>query len=291
MFKISTMRLHKVAIPTLVFCIMACTPSKKGGDAIANKWLGKEIILPEKPIFTRLMKDTIAFNISQATMKIVTYADTADCMGCKLQLNKWKEFMSAVSSSVRNDTIPFLFFIYPKDMEEIEYLLQSENFSYPICIDIDDRLNKLNCFSSDICLLLDEKNHVIATGNPILDSDIKKLYLEKITGQKISSNLIMTTAETDHTQIDLGTLEKSTVKEIPVKIKNTGNAPLVIFDIDTSCGCITASFDKRPIKSGEETEIKLKLVPTEIGFIQKTVRVKANIDKAITINLQGNTTE
>lgn len=285
------MRLHKVAIPTLAFCIIACTPSKKSVDVMVNQWLGKEIILPEKPIFTRLMKDTIAFNISQATMKIVTYADTADCMGCKLQLNKWKEFMSTVSSFIRNDTISFLFFIYPKDMEEIEYLLQSENFSYPICIDIDDQLNKLNGFSSDICLLLDKKNHVIATGNPILNSDIKKLYLEKITGQKISSNFPMTTAEIDYTQIDLGTLEKSTVKEIPVKIQNTGNAPLVIFDIDTSCGCITASFDKRPIKPGEETDIKLKLVPTEIGFIQKSVRIRANIDKAITINLQGNTTE
>lgn len=285
------MRLHKVAIHTLAFCLIACTPNKKSADVIADKWLGKEIIFPKKSVFTRLMKDTTAFNISQATMKIVTYVDTTDCMGCKLQLNKWKEFMSTVSSSAHNDTIPFLFFIYPKDMEEIEYLIQSENFSYPVCIDIDDQLNKLNSFSSDICLLLDENNHVIATGNPVLDSDVKNLYLEKITGKKISSNLIMTTVEIDHSQIDLGTFKMSTVKEIPVKIKNTGNAPLVIFNIDTSCGCITASFDKRPIKSGEETEIKLKIVPTETGFIQKTVRIRANIDKAIAINLQGNATE
>ncbi len=225
-FKIST-RLYNVAIPTLACCLIGCTPSKKG-DAIASKWLGKEIILPQKMIFTRLMKDTIAFNTSQATMKIVTYADTADCMGCKLQLNEWKEFISTVNSSVHNDTIPFLFFIYPKDMDEIEYLLRSENFSYPICIDMNDQLNKLNGFSSDMCLLLDEKNYVIATGNPILDSDIKKLYLEKITGQEFSLNLIQTTVEIDHDRIDLGTLKKSMGKEIPVKIKNTGNAPFIV---------------------------------------------------------------
>lgn len=285
------MRLHKVAIQTLAFCLIACTPNKKSVEVIADKWVGKEIIFPEKPIFTRSIKDTTTFNISQAAMKIVTYTDTTDCMGCKLQLNKWKEFMATVSSLAQNDTIPFLFFIYPEDMEEIEYLIQSENFSYPVCIDIDDQFNKLNRFSSDICLLLDEKNHVVATGNPVLDLDVKNLFLEKITGKKISSNLIKTTVEIDHSQIDLGTFKKATVKEIPVKIKNIGNAPLVIFDIDTSCGCITASFDKRPIKSGEETEIKLKLVPTETGFIQKTVRIRANIEKAIAINLQGNAIE
>lgn len=108
------MRLQKLAIFTLSLCLIACK-QQKSVDAMAGKWLGKEIFFPEKSVFTRLVKDTAVLNISQATMKIVIYADTADCMGCKLQLNKWKEFMTAVSSATHNDTIPFLFFIYLRD--------------------------------------------------------------------------------------------------------------------------------------------------------------------------------
>ena len=198
--------------------------------------------------------------------------------------------MTTVNSAT-NDTIPFLFFFYPKDMEEMKYLIQSADFSYPVCTDTGDRLNRLNHFSSDVSFLLDENNHVIATGNPVLDMDIRNLYLEKITGKKILANSIKTTAEADQSQIDLGTLGKSDLKEVPVIIRNTGNAPLVILDVNTSCGCITVSFDKQPVRPGDETEIKLKVTPAETGFLKKTVRVRANIDKPIIINLQGNITD
>lgn len=285
------MRLHKPAILFLVLFLTACTQeNKKEADTITDKWQGREILFPEKLIFTSLFKDTTLLDFSRARMKVLTYADTADCMGCKLQLNKWKEFMTTVNSAT-NDTIPFLFFFYPKDMEEMKYLIQSADFSYPVCTDTGDRLNRLNHFSSDISFLLDENNHVIATGNPVLNMNIRNLYLEKITGKKILANSIKTTAEADQSQIDLGTLGKSDLKEVPVIIRNTGNAPLVILDVNTSCGCITVSFDKQPVRPGDETEIKLKVTPAETGFLKKTVRVRANIDKPIIINLQGNITD
>ncbi|QTO27161.1 MULTISPECIES: DUF1573 domain-containing protein [unclassified Bacteroides] len=285
------MKVHKLAILFLVLFVTACKQENtKGTDTFTDKWQGKEILFPEKLIFTSLFKDTTLLDFSRARMKVLTYADTVDCMGCKLQLNKWKEFMTTVNSAT-NDTIPFLFFFYPKDMEEMKYLIQSADFSYPVCTDTGDRLNRLNHFSSDVSFLLDENNHVIVTGNPVLDMDIRNLYLEKITGKKILANSIKTTAEADQSQIDLGTLGKSDLKEVPVIIRNTGNAPLVILDVNTSCGCITVSFDKQPVRPGDETEIKLKVTPAETGFLKKTVRVRANIDKPIIINLQGNITD
>ncbi|MCD8262611.1 MAG: hypothetical protein LUD15_15005 [Bacteroides sp.] len=69
-------------------------------------------------------------------------------------------------------------------MEEMKYILESEDFTYSVCLDMDDCLNKLNHFSSDIVLLLDEKNHIIATGNPVFDLQVKNNYLEKIAGNK-----------------------------------------------------------------------------------------------------------
>lgn len=276
----------------LVFLIItACkVNNKKNESLIIEKWSGKKIYFPEKIVFTTNLIDTTTFKFSQSKLKVLIYADTTDCMGCKLQLNKWKEFMTTINT-VTTDTIPFLFFVFPKDMEELEYLIRSENFNYPICVDTNDQLNKLNHFSSDVTFLLDENNRVIAVGNPTLNFDIKNLYLEKVTGIKHTINSINTTAEIDQPLIDLGTFGKLDFKEFPVAIRNTGKFPLVIVDINTSCGCITASFDKQPIRPGDKTKVMLKVTPTETGFLNKTVKIRANTDKILTLNVQGNVTE
>lgn len=286
------MKLRKLIIlPLLLFFFFACKERERGlSHSILNKWNGKEVIFPKKAIFTRLIADTADFCFSKHKMKILVYADTTDCMGCKLQLDKWKDFMMSLKS-ISKDTIPFLFFFYPKDRGEMEYLIQSENFDYPVCIDSDDQLNKLNQFSSDVTFLLDESNRVIAAGNPALDPDAKNLYMEMITGKKNVSNSIKTTFEIEQTNIDLGTFKKSDVKTVAVKVKNTGSAPLVIIDINTSCGCIAASFDKQPIRPGNITIVKLKVTPNEVGFMKKTVNIKANTDSPMVINLKGNVSE
>lgn len=290
--KKKVMKLYIYAIFTLtLFLLVACKQqNRKSTDTVDSRWYGKEIVIPEEAVFTSLLKDTIAFDFSQSKMKILTYADTTDCMGCKLQLNKWKEFMILVDSTAK-DTIPFLFFIYPKDIEEIEYLIESENFDYPVCVDFDDIINKLNRFSSDVSFLLDEKNRVVVVGNPALDLETRDLYMEKIAGKKVSNISIKTTVEAELRNFDLGTFNKTEIKEVSVKIKNTGSNPLVIFDVNTSCGCITASFDKQPTEPGYNMEVRLKVTPNETGFLNKTVRINGNYNKPIVIKIQGNVTD
>lgn len=275
---------------TFLFIITCKQEKKEINDSRYSKWLKKEIIFPEDLFFTHLLEDTSILNISKSNMKVLTYADTTGCMGCKLQLNKWKEFITMVDS-ISKDTITFLFFLFPSDMEELKYLIKSENFEYPICIDINDQLNRLNRFSSDISFLLDENNQVIATGNPILDLNIRDLYLEKISGKKNPQKSRKTLIEIEQTDINIGTLNKLETKEIFIKLKNIGNEPFVIISVNSSCGCITASFDKQPVKSGNITEVKLKVTPTEIGFMKKTIKIHGNIDKPAVINIQGQVKE
>ena len=263
------MKIHRLTIIILGLSLfVACKQqNKKTVDAVLDRWYGKEILFPEKSVFTRLLTDTTIFDYSKFNMKILIYADTTECMGCKLQLNRWKEFMISVESAT-SDTIPFLFFIYPKDL-----------------------LNKLNKFSSDVSFLLDENNHVIVAGNPILDLETRDLYIEKIAGKKAFNNPIKTTVNTEQTIFDLGTFDKTDIKEVFVKIRNTGNNPLVIFDVNTSCGCITTSFDKQPVNPGNNIVVKLKIIPNETGFLSKVVKISGNFDKPIVINVQGNITD
>jgi len=63
--------------------------------------------------------------------------------------------------------VPVCFFLYPRNRKELEYILKLNNFSYPVCIDEQDSLNKLNHFPSDIifqAFLLDKNDKVVAVG-------------------------------------------------------------------------------------------------------------------------------
>ena len=61
-------------------------------------------------------------------MKIVMYADST---GCKLQLDMWKFYIDDVQK-VSNGRVLFLFYLQPRSIKELKYLLESEEFDYPI---------------------------------------------------------------------------------------------------------------------------------------------------------------
>ncbi|MDR0394467.1 MAG: DUF1573 domain-containing protein [Tannerella sp.] len=61
------------------------------------------------------------------------------------------------------------------------------------------------------------------------------------------------------------------------KIKNDGEAPLVITKVVASCGCTTPDWTKEPIASGKTGEIKVTFDPTgRPGPFTKTVSVYSN---------------
>ena len=198
---------------------------------LVSEWQGKQIQFPENLTFTRYLTDTTDFQIPQSEYKVLIYVDSIGCTSCKLQLHKWKELIE-YTDSVTQGKVPFLFFMHPKDAKEIRYLLKRDAFDRPICIDIDDRLNKLNKFPADITFqtfLLDKDNKVAVLGNPVHNTAVKELYLKQITGKDSpNKNIPKTTAETTKTEIDFGTFDKSEVKETTIEIKNTGDNPLCL---------------------------------------------------------------
>jgi len=61
------------------------------------------------------------------------------------------------------------------------------------------------------------------------------------------------------------------------KFTNTGNAPLIITNVDPSCGCTVPTYPKQPIKPGESGVIKAKYTKTDkIGAFSKSVKVLTN---------------
>ena len=173
-------------------------------------------------------------------------------------------------------------------------MLKCDSFDRPVCIDLDNRLNKLNHFPADVTFqtfLLDKENKVTVLGSPVHNTAIKDLYLKQITGKdNPNKNLLKTTAVANQTEIDFGTFDQSDAKEATIEIKNTGDAPLVIVDISTTCGCTTATYDKRPAKPGESLRVGIKMTPKNTGFFDEVVTIKYNNlnNQHVKLKIKGN---
>ncbi len=57
---------------------------------------------------------------------------------------------------------------------------------------------------------------------------------------------------------------------------NTGNSPVVISDIKTSCGCTVASAPDSPVLPGETAQIEVNYDTKRIGKFSKSITVISN---------------
>ena len=202
-------------IVTLIMCVWmlaSCQESREEAMLrLVNEWNGKEIKFPARSVFTIQGKDTVKLEFSNVDYKVVTYIDSVGCTSCKLQLSRWKKLVEEVDS-LTNGRVPFLFYFHPKDREELRYLTRRDDFTYPVCFDERDELNRLNQFPTDMTFqtfLLDKDNKVVAMGNPVHNPKVKELYLSLITGSRSSKSSGQTTQVfVDQTELDFGSFLK-----------------------------------------------------------------------------------
>ena len=281
---------------TLIMCVWllaSCQESKEEAMLrLVNEWNGKEIIFPSHSTFTVQGKDTVDFTFADADYKVLTYIDSVGCTSCKLQLHRWKEWVHEIDS-LTDGKVPFLFYFHPKDMKELRYLTRRDGFSYPVCFDEMDELNRLNQFSSDMTFqtfLLDRDNRVVAIGNPIHNPKVKDLYLDLMTGKETSKPTgTTTTVAVNQTTIDFGIFPKSEKQERSFVLTNTGNQLLVIQDVTTSCGCTKVEYSKEPVRPGGTLELKVIYEAEQAEHFNKAITVYCNVDNSpLRLTVKGN---
>ena len=86
--------------------------------------------------------------------------------------------------------------------------------------------------------------------------------------------------------IDYGTIEKGADGVRVFEFTNTGNAPLIITKVKSSCGCTIPSKPKGPILPGETGKISVKYDTNRVMPIRKTITVSTNAANAPTIALK-----
>ena len=88
--------------------------------------------------------------------------------------------------------------------------------------------------------------------------------------------------------IDYGTIEKGADGVRIFKFTNTGDAPLIISNAKSTCGCTVPSWPKDPILPGDKGEIKVKYNTTRVSPIRKTITITSNAETpTVALKIKG----
>jgi len=81
----------------------------------------------------------------------------------------------------------------------------------------------------------------------------------------------------DKTFHDFGQIAQGTPQETVFTFTNTGNAPLIITDATSSCGCTIPDYPKNmPIAPGEQGQMRVNFNGAGQNQVTKTINVQAN---------------
>jgi hypothetical protein len=103
----------------------------------------------------------------------------------------------------------------------------------------------------------------------------KPMASDREPAQQVSNGFASLEFEArDH---DFGTVDEGKVVTHTFKFKNVGEAPLVISNIQTSCGCTTPSYTREPVAPGSTGEIQVQFDSRgKAGVNNKRITVYAN---------------
>jgi hypothetical protein len=88
--------------------------------------------------------------------------------------------------------------------------------------------------------------------------------------------------------IDYGTIEKGADGVRTFEFTNTGNAPLIISNVKSTCGCTVPKKPKGPIMPGESGEIEVKYDTNRVNPIRKTITVISNAETpTVALKIKG----
>jgi hypothetical protein len=92
---------------------------------------------------------------------------------------------------------------------------------------------------------------------------------------KISSE-IKSSIKWKNTEISLGKITQNKPVTIEFEFTNVGENPILISNVQASCGCTSTNFSKTPILAGESTKITAVFNAAAKGVFKKQITVTTN---------------
>jgi hypothetical protein len=184
----TTSNFLKIFLLLLSFSAIACKKDNKCVEVeeFVNEWLGREIFFPSNFQCNIKGKDTSSTpceELLQKEFKVLIYIDSTGCSDCRLRLFYWKKIIEE-SDTLFGNRLGFMFFIQPKNIKELSFLLRKDDYALPVFIDTNNEINKINQFPEQQeyqAFLLNKNNRVLIVGNPVNNVNVWKLIKEQIT--------------------------------------------------------------------------------------------------------------
>jgi len=131
---------------------------------------------------------------------------------------------------------------------------------------------------------------------PKLINQMKKLlviaFLATVVGttyaQQVPAKSAFAAFTWDSSSHDFGKIKQGTPVTHEFKFTNTGKTPMIITNVQASCGCTTPSWTKEEVMPGGSGFIKATYNAAAVGAFNKTVTVTANIESGfVQLTIKG----
>jgi hypothetical protein len=83
--------------------------------------------------------------------------------------------------------------------------------------------------------------------------------------------------------IDYGKINKGADGERIFKFTNIGDQPIIIKNIQSSCGCTVPKKPEKPVMPGEKGEIKVSYDTNRVGGFSKSITIFSNATEAMKV--------
>ncbi len=90
----------------------------------------------------------------------------------------------------------------------------------------------------------------------------------------ISPEVLLARADTT---VDIGKLHAGEIVQYDAWLRNTGTNPLVIIEVETSCGCTSAEYERKPIQPGEKGHFSFRFDSRGMwGMQMKSIEIRTS---------------
>ncbi len=112
-----------------------------------------------------------------------------------------------------------------------------------------------------------------------IKENAKMIAKEEADAKAAEENV--TTLKFDKEFHDFGEIAAGSENKCSFKVTNTGDKPLIIYNVGASCGCTTPKKPEHPILPGKSDVIEVGFKPNGPGKSEKTVTVQANTEPRV----------
>lgn len=105
--------------------------------------------------------------------------------------------------------------------------------------------------------------------------------LKSISSTYLENKGSMPIIEFQNHEINCGELTYDTYQTIRIEFQNTGQQPLIIANVSSSCGCAKPEWNKKPVAPGEKGEISIDYHASGKGAFNRSVFIQSNASNSM----------